>query len=832
MVATLKRLFPDLFLLILISLSLFNCSQRISTSPFAKKGVIDLRSWDFAADGVAALDGEWNFHWEKLFEPTELIQDKNSNFYKFPKAWNQYESAGQKVGPYGYATYHLKVLLGSKAQNKALYVGLQNTAYRLYINGKLLKTVGIVGTTKDSMEPKYHPTTLTLFSDSDTLDLVIQLSNFHNRFGGSRTSILIGEDSQINHLREKGIALDLMVFGGLFFMGIYHMSLFLLRKKDQSALYFAIFALLYALKTLLENERYLIELFPSFPWEYDLKISYIVTFSAIPIFSTFLHLLYPREFHTKIIRVLQVIGGILVLSVLLTQANIYSFIAIPHQIYLGLVGIYGFIMLFVAVRRKREGAKSILLGFVIYYLIAGINDSLYSAGIIHTFYASSYALFIFAFTQGLAIAVRFTNSFRINEKLSDDLALNTASYGRFVPKEFIKYLGKENIRDVKIGDQVQKKMTILFSDIRSFSQLSEAMTPAENFNFVNSYLKRMNPYIIDHNGFIDKFIGDAIMAIFPESADDALRAAIGMLQEIKLYNVNRASKGYKPIQIGIGINTGLLMMGTVGDLGRMNTTVIGDSVNLSARLESLTKTYLTPLILSDFTYRDLKNPDDFCLREIDSVHVKGKSRPVTIYECYDLDSEEVKDKKKVSETYLMMGLSNFKAGNFHEALDEFSTAQQILLADPIPVIHLQKTQDMLKTMELESKGFVKKRKPTVIFIGTHAKFIKLAEEIEKQLSFDIIRSNNAKEALTLCIQEKPEAVFIGDNILEMEESLLVEQVIELGKIHRFQPLLIKKSAREKNETDQSLAPDRHQYRTLQEKSIIESLRDRIVSINI
>jgi two-component system sensor histidine kinase ChiS len=141
----------------------------------------------------------------------------------------------------------------------------------------------------------------------------------------------------------------------------------------------------------------------------------------------------------------------------------------------------------------------------------------------------------------------------------------TLAYGRFVPRNFLKFLGKESIIDVQIGDQVQQKMTVMFSDIRSFTTLSEAMSPQENFNFLNSYLSQVSPVIRQHKGFIDKYIGDAIMALFPESANDAVQAAIAMQKQVALYNEQRQQQGDVPIAIGIGLHTGNLMLGTIGE---------------------------------------------------------------------------------------------------------------------------------------------------------------------------------------------------------------------------------------------------------------------------
>ncbi|MEG3972906.1 AAA family ATPase, partial [Microcoleus sp. T2B6] len=174
-------------------------------------------------------------------------------------------------------------------------------------------------------------------------------------------------------------------------------------------------------------------------------------------------------------------------------------------------------------------------------------------------------------------------------RFTAELFLLNQAYERFVPNQFLQFLDKSSIIDVELGDQVQLEMSVLFSDIRDFTTLSETMTPKDNFRFINSYLSRMEPVINENNGFIDKYIGDAIMALFSGEANNAVKAGIAMLHCLVEYNQNRANSGYGPIQIGIGINTGTLMLGTVGGQNRMEGTVISDAVNLASRVESLTK---------------------------------------------------------------------------------------------------------------------------------------------------------------------------------------------------------------------------------------------------
>jgi class 3 adenylate cyclase len=215
----------------------------------------------------------------------------------------------------------------------------------------------------------------------------------------------------------------------------------------------------------------------------------------------------------------------------------------------------------------------------------------------------------------------------------DDIKSMNDAYRRFVPQQFLDFLGKEKFSDIRLGDQVEKVMTVLFTDIRSFTSISEKMTPQENFQFINEYLRYMEPVISKNNGFIDKYIGDAIMALFPDSPDDALKAAIEMRQELKKFNSQRENP--EEVDMGIGIHTGRLMLGVIGGKNRMDGTVISDAVNLAARLEGLTKVFGKSIIISEETKASVKNSAGFNFKYIEKTSVKGKKNEVKIYAVED-----------------------------------------------------------------------------------------------------------------------------------------------------------------------------------------------------
>lgn len=263
----------------------------------------------------------------------------------------------------------------------------------------------------------------------------------------------------------------------------------------------------------------------------------------------------------------------------------------------------------------------------------------------------------------------------------NDLKETNLSIERFVPHAFLAKLGKPNIVSVSLGDNKRQDMTILFSDIRNFTSLSERMSPDENFAFINAYLERMGPVIRDHGGFIDKYIGDAIMALF-EYADDGVRAGLAMLEALDGFNAERSAAGLEPVAIGIGLNTGSLMMGTIGERHRMDGTVISDAVNLASRIESLTKVYHVRMLISQYTYDHLGDVAAGAIRPIDVVVVKGKTRPVVLFEVFDRDAPAERAAKARTREPLLAGVRALLANDLVTARRNFETGLGLLPDDP------------------------------------------------------------------------------------------------------------------------------------------------------
>ncbi|SVB23153.1 uncharacterized protein METZ01_LOCUS176007, partial [marine metagenome] len=245
--------------------------------------------------------------------------------------------------------------------------------------------------------------------------------------------------------------------------------------------------------------------------------------------------------------------------------------------------------------------------------------------------------------------------------------------------------------------------TVLFSDIRSFTTLTETLGAQGTVGFLNDYFTVMVDCIQNEGGMLDKFIGDAIMAIFgtPVAHDDdpdrGLRAAIQMMHGLNEFNEIRKSKGLPPVDHGMGLNTDEIVSGNIGSPKRMDYTVIGDGVNLAARIESSCKKYGAKILMSEYTFHALKAT--YRTRQVDCVIVKGKTEPVRVYEVLDYHSKESFPNMIEALEMFNNGIEYYNEGNWEKAITQFKKAQKI------------NPDDKCSNMYVERCGILKKRDP-------------------------------------------------------------------------------------------------------------------------
>lgn len=256
-----------------------------------------------------------------------------------------------------------------------------------------------------------------------------------------------------------------------------------------------------------------------------------------------------------------------------------------------------------------------------------------------------------------------------------------ASLSRFFPDAYLDLLQKNSIEEIQLGDHISAEMAVLFSDIRSFTSISEKMTPSQNFSLVNNYLKLVSPVVQQNNGFIVKFLGDGVMAVFPYRVEDALQAAIAKLRLVAERREEIQPANLPVLEIGIGIHTGHMMVGMIGEEHRIQGDAFSDNVNLTARIESLTRFFQVSLIISAETLSRLEAPGRYQMRSLGLVQVKGRDRPISLFDVFDADPPEIRQAKKDTLADYESAIRAYRLGRFDEAIALFERILKIFPQD-------------------------------------------------------------------------------------------------------------------------------------------------------
>jgi len=260
---------------------------------------------------------------------------------------------------------------------------------------------------------------------------------------------------------------------------------------------------------------------------------------------------------------------------------------------------------------------------------------------------------------------------------------------KFIPRELLREMGVKKLTHINFGDCIKKEMTVLFADIRSFTTLSEKMSPQKTFSFLNAYFELMGPIIRQHNGFINKFIGDGIMAVFPERPEDAVDSGIAMLEALSVFNES-SGPDTPNINIGIGIHSGRVILGTVGEKNRMEATVIGDSVNVAARLEEMTKAVKSPLLISSHTWELIDEREKYLIRYLGPLDVRGKIMHIPLIEVYNADQLEMRTRKQERREEFRLAVKAFHEGDRERACGLFSAYQEADPEDTVVAFYLKR----------------------------------------------------------------------------------------------------------------------------------------------
>jgi class 3 adenylate cyclase len=313
------------------------------------------------------------------------------------------------------------------------------------------------------------------------------------------------------------------------------------------------------------------------------------------------------------------------------------------------------------------------IGLLLWFL-GGLHDALFSYGVLAL--SKEKVLWFASLWLSIFLAVAIALHYR-----SLDQAVRDARdvFEKFVPPAYLRRIAAEGLRSIRLGEADQQDVTILCCDIRGFTPLSERLNPSQLIAFVNGFLDRITKAVSRQGGVIDKFIGDAVLCIFEgtDSAKRAVACGIDMLGEVRTFNEEEGRPKDRTVQIGIGLHSGPVILGTIGSLERMDSTVLGLTVNLAKRLEEVTKTLRVDMIISDQVVKRLADRNHYRIRDLGEAWVKGALSPLTLFEVFDHDPPEVRTLKDRIGSILTEGVELVRTGHLEAALAKFQEAQSI-----------------------------------------------------------------------------------------------------------------------------------------------------------
>lgn len=651
---------------VLLALSLAACSMQ-SFPTTAVGGVID-----YAPEtGIQVLRGPWE-RYEGILDERQLA----SVAPRYVEAVLASRPFARAENPEGDRTYRLRVAVeGDRVERPwVLVLPLSQRSIRVFIDG---------------VDRSTEARSINWSSDAKELSILIQVPAGKPGLDSARLNpgvILFGQAVPTEEFRIFAGSVSLLFVGMFLLEGLMIFFLFNLWTKNQEFFAFALFLLAESLRYCVNNSALL-------PFEYSVPIdsdlaqalTFALQFAALSWFFT--ALLRERSKLPAWIAIVPIV--LLGATEILFERElflIHSMLLVYYETLL--LSVFAFLLLF-AIRGSTRARW--LLAAPLFLLLEAPLRFFMPNDLNANFLYSPSAAILFAIVTTVALFRKIRKSFSASEVLSGYVSEVADTMKRFIPIEFLEALNKKDVVDLRLGDHVKKDMTIFFSDIRGFTELSERLTVEENFAFINSYLSRVVPIIKQNGGFIDKYIGDAIMGLFPGllGPDQAIRSAIEMQGKIIEYNGHRAKMGYRPVSMGVGLHTGSLMLGVVGVEDRMENTVISDSVNLASRLQAITKAFNISLAISEQAFKAIEDPGAYTYRFIGKVKVKGKAAPLSVFEIFDGIEPALFDRKMKANTFFEQGMLSYYQKDFSGAMYYFKRVLDTMPEDGAASFYLE-----------------------------------------------------------------------------------------------------------------------------------------------
>lgn len=574
---------------------------------FAQGASYKIENPDLLAKEVLTIETQWDFYWGKFIGP-----DDNTTTPDFkvtvPGDWNKYDlpQEARRIAKKGDGSGTYKLTLTNLKPNTEYAMPVFEvfyTASRIYANGKLIFEEGEPAEKWEKGKTEQYYTKAVFKSDATgTATLTIHVSNNFYRKGGFRGEFKISE----NEYYAKSLNRSLVaysIFTGLLLLMILYCILLSIQKKSLSNLYLALLVLGILSRLITTIFPLPKAIFTNMPFTMMLRIEYMALFLIPSSQTLYFDALNKKIFShipAKFLAAPAILFCILDFTLPIRFAN--RLVPFMQGYMFAIIGI-DVVLFFIRIIKDKDLVSIMAILSLIIIALGATNDIL----IIHHVYVLGsikllgLSFVIYAFFQIILLAYLQDKNYRKVVELNEQLVETNTAYYRFVPKEFLELLSKKDITEVSLGEYRLQKMAVLSADIRNFTATSEKLEGIQVFDMLNSYLGRIAPLIRKYHGIIEKYLGDGIIALFPESAQSALNCALEMQEEMIELRNEFEERGMPAIKIGIGIHYGKVVIGTGGDKERMTEISLSQDIDLAIKTEAATKTYHRPILVTKET---------------------------------------------------------------------------------------------------------------------------------------------------------------------------------------------------------------------------------------
>ncbi|UTC62697.1 adenylate/guanylate cyclase domain-containing protein [Treponema sp. OMZ 787] len=594
------------------------------------KGVFDAEN--IGVGDIQVLEGDWIFIPNKFVDPAEDFENY-TRYENINMSWNRY---GDNLPVYGYGTYAVKIKHLSENGVYAIKTATVSSACIAYLEGKEIYRSGVVGTSRQSETFDWDAPFITLPTmGKEDVTLVFHVSNFSDNKTGFLKPVEFGFYSTLLNAKNASVLTLTILAGILLLAAAFFISLYIFYPKEKHSLYFGLLAANFCLRICCYDEFLLATIIPGMSGEVLFKIGYITLSLGLIFAAFFIHNLFSKIKSRYWVLMLSP-GVLYVIINIFAPMRVSAMLLQPAQIYVLVFAIYNILVVLRAALKKDTSAILFLTGFSI-FLILSARDILISNRVIQGFFLSHIGVLVLLIPMAIVVLHNFRDSSNRVIRITKQIEATNEALAKFVPNEFMNFLRKRHV-DIKLGDNILKDMYIAFIHLGIYTGLETEKERLELLKIYNETLAKINPVIQTHNGFIDKYLTEGLMVLFHGSAYDVIKCMLEIKSIIQFENMDREISKLPKIDLAVGIHYGRLMLGTIGEEERMDSTVISDVVNVASRLHFYALKKRINIFISEAVKKNAVNQP---LNEVKFeynglVRFRGKDEPVRIYEVKKL----------------------------------------------------------------------------------------------------------------------------------------------------------------------------------------------------